>query len=90
MKPCAYVGCKAPSRARGFCENHYRRLLRRERGVGGVEPLDQYVYKVRVRTPHGSQPFYYSDVDKAMGKAAEARADNALLYFAEYRFNRVL
>lgn len=88
-KTCQWPsGCNKPTRARKLCDTHYRTLMRRERGVGGIEPKDDYVYKVRVKTPYGSQPHYYSQIEKAMERVAQARKDGTLLYFAEYRFNK--
>lgn len=81
---CAWDGCTKDQRSKGYCDTHYRHFLRREQGVGGIEPLDDVVYKVRVRGANGTQPFYYSKPEAAMAKVAEARADGSLLYFAEY------
>lgn len=86
--PCSKTGCANPSRARGLCENHYRQELNRERGAGGIAPKDDTVYKVRVRTPNGSQPYYYSDPDKAASFVAEAKSRGTLQYFAEYTLTR--
>jgi hypothetical protein len=83
---CGWENCDRPTRARGFCDTHYRRVRRIESGVdkGGSVPKDGAVYKIRVWRPTGAQPYYYSDFDKALIRVAEARADGTLLYFAKY------
>lgn len=86
-KQCARKNCSRPSRARGYCENHYREALRREHGVGGIEPKDSCVYKIRVRLASGYvQPLYYSNEKIAKAKADLEASRGRLLYFARYDF----
>lgn len=81
---CSRPGCEKPSRARGLCDTDYRREQRRERGVGGIEPMDGAVYKIRVRAPHGTQPYYYSNRAMAYAAARDAQSKGVLLYFTKY------
>lgn len=87
-EPCKIEGCPDNARARGLCDTHYRQVLRREQGVGGIEPMDGVVYKVRVRMATGSQPYYYSKPEMAYAKAREARADGALIFFGMYKIEK--
>jgi hypothetical protein len=84
---CAWAGCDKPARAKGFCDTHYRHLLRRAHGVGGIEPMDETVYKLRIRVAgRGTQPIYYSNPEAAYARADIERKRGTLLFFGRYDF----
>lgn len=85
---CSVEDCTEVARSRGKCENHYRESLRRERGIGGIEPYDDVIYKIRLRTPRGTQPFYFSKPERAASVAAQAKVDGTLLFYGEYKLER--
>lgn len=88
--PCRIEGCSHQARSQGYCDTHYRRVLRRRRGVGGIQPIDGAVYKIRVRSSNGTQPIYYSKLEAAQQAAKRYSEEGRLLYFGKYSLEEVI
>lgn len=84
MSDCLMEGCDRPSRARGYCDTHYRQVKYGYSGENGRPSMDGTVWKVRIRNTRGSQPYYFSDREQAFARANAAMHAGTLMFFAEY------
>lgn len=91
MQTCVYDDGE-PVHALGKCRQHYWRDYKRDRaaeagtstGPAGRPPLDQQVYKLRIRYNDQSITKHYSDARVAQRWADEHAKAGTLLFYGKY------